>query len=267
MKRCSLPMLSLAMLTALPAQAANEQAAGRPARAPFVFEAGRMELRQLVHRCGTYLRRNIVLDDAELLPQGVHGGRPPRGAAPAAADAPEPMSVELLQPVVTDEAGCEELLTGLLWTRGFALVPIDEAKGVYEVLAMNGPRAREIASRAVMRTVEQVLARPASKQFVTVVFHLQHVHASTAVNSLRPFFGHQPQPTTLTIGNAGHPTAVLLSGPQDQAASAVRLLQAVDQPTPPESPVLQQQSLQQLHRQLDELRKRLAALEEKDGAR
>lgn len=268
MKRCSLPMLSLAMLAALPAQAANEQATGRPARAPFVFEAGRVELRQLVHRCSTYLRRNIVLDDAELLPQGRHGGRVPRGAAPDAADAMEPPIVELTQPVITDEAGCEELLTGLLWMRGFALVPIDEAKGVYEILAMNGPRAREVSTRTVLRTAEQVLARPALKQFVNIVHQLRHTSAANAANSLRSFFSSgQPQPTLLTIGTAGHPMAVLLSGPQDQVASAVRLLQAVDQPVAPESTVLQEQSLQQLHRQLDELRKRLAALEEKVGAK
>jgi hypothetical protein len=263
----ALPLLSVVLLAVLPAQAVNEQAAGRPARAPFVFEAGRVELRQLVHRCSTYLRRNIVLDDAELLLQGTHGGRAPRGAAPA-ADPLEPPVVELTQPVITDEAGCEELLTGLLWMRGLALVPIDEAKGVYEILAMNGSRAREISMRAALRTVDQVLARPALKQFVTVVHQLQHTSAASAANSLRSFFASgNPQPTLLAIGTAGHPMAVLLAGPQDQVANAVRLLQAVDQPVGPESAVLQEQSLQQLHRQLDEVRKRIAALEERLAAK
>ena len=37
-----------------------------PAKAPFVFEAGEVELRTLIERCGAYLQRNILVNDLEL---------------------------------------------------------------------------------------------------------------------------------------------------------------------------------------------------------
>ena len=100
-------------------------------------------------------------------PAGAPAAAPPAlvaAAGAAAAPDPDSPSVELQLPVVTDRDGCEELLYGLLWTRGLVVVPLDEAKGVYEVLSVHGQRAREFGSRCVQRTPEQVLARPALRQ-------------------------------------------------------------------------------------------------------
>jgi hypothetical protein len=234
------------------------------AKAPFVFEPGVVDVRTLIQRCATYLQRNILVDDVELLPNRKQ--RPAAPAAGAAAEsAPDGPSIELQFPVVTDREGCEELLDGLLWTRGLAVVPLDETKGVYEVLSLYGPRAREIAVRAVARTPEQVLARPALRRFVTVVHALKHANATVVTNALRPFFAASMQNNvpTLAIGSAGNATSLLLTGPQDLVATALRLLQAADVPQPADARPELEARFDALARQHEQALQRIVALEEK----
>ncbi|MCA8965269.1 MAG: hypothetical protein KDC48_10290 [Planctomycetes bacterium] len=222
--------------------AANKQGDSRP---PFVFEAGEVNLRDLVDRCAAYLRWNILVSDQELS----GAGRTP--------------TVALQQPVVTDEDGCEELLSSLLWTSGLALVPLDEGKKVYEVLFMNGPRQREIASRAVQRTPAQVLARPNLRMWITTVYPLTHTNATIATNALRPFFASAggPSGNSLTLGNVGNNTAILLSGPQNSVASAIEVLKAADVPPVAGTEPGVAERLEALTRRCEELAQQVAALQ------
>jgi hypothetical protein len=256
------PLLFVTLFLAAGALTQQEPArADKPAapKAPFVFEAGTVELRALVERCGAYLQRNILLDDGELFPS--------RGQRQGGANAEAAPAVELQLPIVTDRDGCEEVLAHLLWSRNLALTPLDEAKGLWEVLSMHGPRAREIVTRAVHRTPEQVLARPALRQFVSVVYTLEHTNAMQATNSLRPFFaqfgqGQSNQPQVV-LGNVGNATAMLLTGPQDLVAAALRTLQQADVPQPEGPRAELEQRVEQLAQQLAGLQQRLAALEQK----
>ncbi len=262
-----LPALLAAALAQNEARPADRAPATKP---PFVFEPGLVELRTVIERCGIYLQRNILVDDSALMPNAARRAKPvPAGAAaqPAApADGPTGPFVELQLPVVTDANGCEEMLSSLLWSRGLALVPLDEKKGVYEVLAMGGPRAKEIMARAVTRTPEQVLARPSLRQFVMVVKELQHTNAQIANNALRPFFSANGNPNpNLTIGNIGNATTILLTGPQDMVATALQLLQTADVPQPPDARPELTQRLDTLAQQNAQLAQRIAALEEKLG--
>ncbi|MFO1078382.1 MAG: hypothetical protein U1E73_11730 [Planctomycetota bacterium] len=258
---------ALAPLAAVLALAVAAPAQEKP-RPPFVFEAGEVDLRDLVDRCAAYLQRNILVNDRELAavsPQPrnrVRGQQaPPPPAEAAGAGGP---TVELQQPIATDRDGCEDVLTSLLWTLGLALVPLDEKKGVYEVLSLSGARMREVQMRAVLRTPEQVLARPALRLFVTCVYPLQHTNAMIANNALRPFFSSNGQQgPMLTIGNMGNSAAVLLTGPQDQVAMALQLLQAADLPTKEEVPESLVQRLEALARQHSELQQRIVELEKK----
>jgi hypothetical protein len=130
---------------------------------------------------------------------------------------------------------------------------------------MSGARAREIPMRAVTRTPEQVLTRPALRVYVTVVVQLKHVSATVATNALRPYFastGNQNQPS-LTLGNIGAATSILLTGPQDQVASALLLLQAADVPQPAENRSELTLRVDSLVKQNADLQQRIAALEEK----
>ena len=232
-----------------------------PAKAPFVFEAGLQELRPLVHRCAAYLQRNILLDPREL--QLVQGNARRQGGAQAPQEATEGLTIELQSPVVTDRDGCEELLQGLLWTQGLAIVPLDEAKGVYEVLAMAGQRAREITQRAPNRTVAEVLARPRLRSWVTVAMPLKHINATIATNALRPFFASTSGPSqVLTLGNVGSSSTILMCGPQDTVASAIAVLQAADTDQG-QAAAEQNTLLERLAKRVAELESRLAAVDGK----
>ncbi|MFY9341927.1 MAG: hypothetical protein WAT39_05535 [Planctomycetota bacterium] len=264
---------TLCVTLALAAVAIGQADPSRPGdkaaavKAPFVFEAGTVELRTLLQRCGTYLQRNILADDIELT--GAYARKQPRPQQGVAVETPTPV-VELQLPVVTDRDGCEELLSSLLWARGLVLVPLDEPKAVYEVLSLNGQRAREIPLRAVQRTPEQVLARPTLRQFVTVVYTMKHTNAQYASNALRPFFmstSGNPGSTnqTLNLGSAGNSASLLLSGPQDLVANALLVLRAADVPQPPELRTEADVRVEALAKQQGELVRRIAAIEEKVG--
>jgi len=212
-----------------------------PAGPPFVLEAGELKINELIDRSAAYLKRNILTNEQEMA-NTAQGGS----------------VFKLQQPISTDHDGCEDLLTSLLHTRGFAILPLDESKGVYEVISMNGPRQREVCSRAAQRTPAQILARPNLKMPVSVVVPLAHINATIATNALRPFFASTGSPQgsgSLTIGNVGNNTAMLMSGMQDQIANAIRLLQVADTPGAPDAPGTAER--------LEALTQRVAALEEK----
>lgn len=260
-----------AIALALPAFAQTPSANPAPAKAPFVFEAGTVELRALVDRCAAYLQRNILIDPIELQSTPAAQGTA-RGKGGQGADAGTTLAFELQLPVVTDRDGCEEMLYSLLWSKGLTMVPLDEAKGVYEVLSMHGQRARELLQRAVSRTPAEVLARPRLRQWVLVAMNLKHINATIASNSLRPFFATGGQASQLSIGNAGNSSTLLLCGPQDAVVGAISLLQAADvvqadvfteQQTRTEQLAKQTAELAARLEQLELLRQRTATLEKK----
>ena len=231
-------------------------------QAPFVFEAGDVELTQLIDRCARYLQRNILYDEAELV-QVDGERRPPRRRGRAGANEedgagnPSGPVVSLQLPVVTDRDGCEEMLCGLLWRHGFALVVLDEGKRVYEVLLRSGPRRSEIVQRAVHRTPLQVLARPTLRQVVSCLHTLDHINAQVASNSLRAFYASNSgnNVETLAMTAIGNSASIVLTGPQDAVARALTVLASADKPLKP--------SQQLLHKRIEALTKRIEQLEER----
>lgn len=232
----------LALALPVVAQEPSTPAAPAAAKAPFVFEAGTHELRPLVDRCAAYLQRNIIIDGKELITG--------KGQGP----------FELQMPVVTDRDGCEEMLQSLLWTQGLTIVPLDEAKAVYEILSMVGVRSQEIVQRAPVRTAQDVLARPRLRHWVTVAFNLKHTNANIASNALRPFFARNSNQPSLSIGSVGNNTTLLLCGPQDTVAGALALLQIADV-AQSEAVTEQQARIEQLSKQVAELAQRLAMVD------
>jgi len=204
--------LVFALLAALPACVA-QQGAKEPPKAPFHLAAGDVQMTALIDQCAAYLQVNIL-------------------SSPQDLQTSQSMSVKLQQPVTTDRNGCEELLTSLLYRSGFGLMWLDDKGSMMEVVNLQGPRAREMWSRAQERSIEAVLSRPNLKLAVTVVVPLEHINATIATNALRPFFassGGMPV-GSLTIGNVGNNKSLLMSGMQDQVVQAIRLVQKCDQP-------------------------------------
>lgn len=197
-----------------------------PVRAPFVFEIGDWPLTDVIERCAGYLHYNILVDGFELQTAARGRGGRKKSAEPAA------VTISLTLPIVTDDKGCEDLLTGLLWKYGLMLVPVDEKKQVYEVLAQDGARGRDARMLAPRRTPDQILARPTLRSMVTTVYLTKHTNAQLANNSLRPFFASVGSngSSQLMIGNAGNKAALILSGPQCSVAAALEILRESDRP-------------------------------------
>jgi type II secretory pathway component GspD/PulD (secretin) len=210
----------------------------------FVLEAGDHELLDLIDRVAEYLGRNFLMDPASI-----------RAATPSGT-----ARISLQKRLEVDALGCEELLSQLLYSKGFAIVPRDPGKGLYEVIAMQGPKRGEIQSGAVFMTPEEVLRRPNLKMTVLTAVPLEHIQVQVATNSLRPFFAQSSQVGAgLTLGNVGNNAAMLLQGFRHQVAAAIRVLRLVDVP--------QQKSEPTLADRIQALEKRVRELEDKHGSR
>ena len=232
-------------LAATLAHACISQQPAAPAEKPFVVEAGETKLMDLVDRCANHLQWNVLVSEQEM------GG--------------QVLTVRLQQRIEVDHAGCEDLLTTMLFRSGFALTVLDQQKRIYEVINMVGPRNREITLRAVARTTEEILARPGLRVPVTTVVQLKHINAVIATNALRPFFASSGGPTSaLTIGNIGNNTSLLLSGMQDQVAAAIGLLATADVPERPE--LDWEKGGKKLWDRLEAIERRLDAIEKKAPA-
>ncbi len=236
MKTTSLVFSLFAFATATTAQ---QPAAAAP-KEPFVVEAGEVTLTNLIDRCAAYLDCNILAPAQEL----AGSVQPP---------------VRLQKAVSLDRNGCEEFLASMLYRSGLALTRAD-GKGTLEVLNMQGPRGRDVTSRAETLTLEQVLARPDRKMPVSTVVKLQHVNATIATNALRPFFASTGGPTSsLTLGNVGNNSGMVLCGMQDQVVQAIRMLREVDLPATAEEVARQKSSASRI----EALEQRIKTLEEK----
>lgn len=178
----------------------------------FVLEAGELQLSELIDRAATFLQWNILTSPREM-------------------DAGTPQSAKLQQRIDVDRDGCVDVLSGMLVRSGFLLTPIDEAKGLYEVIALNGPRMRDAIARATPRTPQEILSRPGLKMFVSTTVQLKNVNPVIATNSLRPFVASSSGNAAVSIGSIGG-SGLLITGMQDQIAALLHQIEACDVPPP-----------------------------------
>jgi hypothetical protein len=220
---------------------------------PFSLSPGEHDLVDLVEKAATILGRNILWQDSER--QVVKG---------------QGLTVFLNNPVKLTPAAFEELLGNLLYTRGFAIVPVDPEKGFYEVLCLYGQRQREVMTRAKWRTPEELLARPNQCEVVLTSVRLKHINATICTNALRPFFASSGNNNVgqLVIGNVGNQEAMVLAGFTDQVCAALRLIRECDQPqTQPPDPNMPgaQNPFPQIQAQIKALQEQVAELQKAIG--
>ena len=213
---------------------------------PFVLEAGEIEIKDLVDKASSYLGVNILLEPHESVMTS-----PPK----------------LQHRIETDADGCRDLLSSLLYRAGLAIVPLDENQGLHEVILMAGPRGREITNRAQRKSAAEILAKPNLYEQVLTTVQLEHINAQLANNALRPFFastGGAMGGSSLTIGNVGNNSSLLLQGWQPQVAAALRLLDECDKPgTPTPMEEAMQARIEKLEARIVNLEKVLAQVLEK----
>lgn len=227
------------------AVAAAAPAATPPATVPIVIQGnqftlpvGEVTLEDLLVSAARFLDRNLMWSPGELA-GAIHGS-----------------TFTFRRALTLDATACEEVLCNLLYMKGLVLLPLDPDRGIYEVVNLNGQRAREVSTRAPWRSPEEVLKRPNLKEPVLTTVQLKHINATIATNALRPFFAQAGSSNGggLTFGTAGNNSAILLQGFRDQVAGAIRLLHEVDVPVP----VAQMDAVDPL----GELRARIAELEQ-----
>lgn len=210
----------------------------------FVVPKGELTLRELIDKAAIYLKRNIFYSPQELAQAG---GQP----------------VVFQNELAVDALGCEDLLSQILLMRGLAVLVIDPQKGLYEVVFMAGPRAREVYASAVRRTPAEILRRPQLREMVTTDVQLEHINAQIATNSLRPFFashGGGGPSTSIMIGTAGNDRSLLVTGVQSQVAQLLQMLKTCDVPQR-DAPELEQR-LVQLEQRIQQLQQQITALQQ-----
>jgi general secretion pathway protein D len=126
----------------------------------------------------------------------------------------------------------------MLYIKGFAVVPRGEGDlELLEIVSMSGARGREVTNGARYVTPDELPQyRYQTGVPILTTVPLKHINATIATNALRPFYASTGSPqggATLTLGNVGNSSAMLLQGFGPQVYAAVELLKLVDVPTEP----------------------------------
>jgi hypothetical protein len=95
-----------------------------------LLPAGRFELRELIDATAKFMQWNILYASAEL------------------RQSPSGDAIELQTPMPVDSKSCEEVVSELLYNKGFVLLPRDRERKMFEVVFIAGQRGREVTSAA-----------------------------------------------------------------------------------------------------------------------
>lgn len=230
------------MLAALPAQQIVTPAT--VARGPVLatkdgltLPAGAFSIVDLVDAVSGYLCRNYLFDYGALdkLP-----------------------GFTLQRSIALDAIGSEEIPHALLAARGLAALPVDELRGVWQIVPLAPDQRTLPVTNVPWRTPEDILRRPRLHELVMTVITLQRADAQQLAGALRMQFSLQGtwQPG-VPIACASGPRTLLLHGYRDQIAPLLVILQQIDrmQEAPPPPP-----SNETLLARLDALEREVAAL-------
>lgn len=184
-----------------------------------VLPAGDFAVADLIAACAGYLCRNYLVDDE------------------AIAKVP---GFTLQRALSLDALGSEEMLYALLAARGLVALPIDELRGVYQVVPLAPERRTLPVTNVPWRTPEEILRRPRLRELVMTVFPLQHTTAAPVAEALRGLYAVQGmwQPGVPTAAASG-PNILMLHGYRDQIAPLLLLVAQLDRasaPFPPPAP-------------------------------
>ena len=238
MRSLTLVAVCASLLGASSLPIASPQEAARSDK--FVLEAGDHAITDLIDRSASYLGRNYLYSEADLL--NASNGK-----------------VKLQQRLELDASGCESVVSQIAYTMGFAMIPIDEQRGLYEWVYRQGPKRAELAVRAKSMDPDEVLRNRHLKITVLTSIPLNHVNATAAQNQLRPFFmvGGTSGVGQMQFGAAGQ--SLLVQGYADQVAAAIELVRKADAPPPGPSTESPEREWR------DDVEQRLQSLEERVG--
>lgn len=218
------PFLSFALtIVGAPLAAQEPRAAGDPprvvvevgardaiaaTRSGLTLSAGQFTVIEFVEAVAAFLCRNYLYDFEELK---------------------EAKGFQLQRGLSLDALGAEEILHALLAARGFAALPLDELRGVHQVVALGSPQRAMPVAAVPWRSAEEILRRPRWRELIMTAIHVEHVDAQLLANALRGQFALHGmwQPGVPTACAAG-PHMLLLHGYRDQVAQTILVVQHID---------------------------------------
>lgn len=228
----TLPGSLLAQQIVAPATAAR--GAVLASKNGLVLPAGEFTVSELIDATATYLCRNFLYDPNAVL---------------------RAKGFTLQRPIALDALGAEEMLYALLASRDFAVLPLDEVRGVFQIvlLEQNQPGVTALASTP-WRTAEEILRRPQLREIVFTAVELQNADAQQFVSLVRNAFTYGGWRPGCLVASASERRTVMLHGYRDQVANAITLATRFDQWSRPALPVS------------DEVQTRLRQLEQEVAA-
>jgi len=203
-----------------------------------VLPAGEFTVAELIDAVATFLCRNYLFDAAPIL---------------------RAQGFTLQRSIALDALGSEEMLYALLSTRDFAVLPLDELRGLYQIVSLDpDPRRNEVLVSTPWRSNEDILRRPHLREIVVTAVDLERADAQVLANTLRGAFAAQgPWRPGGLIASASDRRWLTLHGYREVVAQAIAFARQFDRlsPPPPPEPLLRR--LQSLEREVAELKRLL----------
>lgn len=201
-----------------------------------VLPAGEFTVGELIDSVAAYLCRNYVYDHDAIARAG---------------------SFTLQRSLALDALGSEEVLFALVASRGFAVFPVDELRGVWQIVPLgDGPQANLHFAATPWRSAEEILSRPRLRELVLTAIELKHAEAEPLAAAVRGYFaGPGPWRPGLLTAYASRPKTLFVHGYREQVAQVLLLARQVDRATEPASA-----STDQLQRRIEALEQQVAEL-------
>lgn len=206
-----------------------------------VLPAGEFTVVELIEATAAFLCRNYLYDLEAMSRRG---------------------TFVLQRSLALDAPGSEELLAALLSSRDLAALPIDELRGVYQVMALDTDPW--LLATLPWRTPGEILRRPRLRELIVTAIDVHNVDARQLAATFRQLAWQAQAAHAQTFAAfAGDEHLLLLRGYRDQLAEVVQVVQQLERanapaPAPAADPSLQQR-VDALERQVTELKVLLAA--------
>lgn len=178
--------------------------------------AGEFTIREMIDAVASYLCRNYLYDPTVINEQ------PPL----------------LLQRAISlDALGSEEVLYALLASRNLVALPLDEVRGVFQIVPLAQNHESHPMASIPWRRPRDLVLRPHFRELVMTAITLQNLNAPQVTTALRSHFSmlRTWQPGAPSVSYMG-PRTLVLHGYGDQLIEVVQALSDLDRLATPAKP-------------------------------
>jgi len=195
------------------------QGGGTPAD-KIVLEVGDHEMADLVEKMAEFLGENHLVDGGWARFAKLRGsGR---------------YAIRLHKRMELDAKSCREVIPELLYTLGWVLTPIDEARGLFEWINVNDRRRGDIRARAPFLDRDEVLANTKLHRYVITSLTLDKVSVKELAPTLAALSKDNKLLDLMPVG--GDTNSIIIGGLGAHVAPMVELLKRLDRHLAPRRP-------------------------------